>query len=101
MLRRFAALAAVFVLFTSVALAEEFRALITKVDGNKVTLHKFKGKEKGDAETITATDAVKVVKGKFNRETKKLEAGDAIEGGLKAKQLSDIGEKGVGASVTV
>ena len=70
-----------------VALAEEFRGTITKVDGNKITV--LKGK-KGDAKevTLTVVENVKVSKGKFNKETKKLEAGDAIENGLKNELFS-------------
>src|SRR5262249_35013885 len=68
---------------------------ISKVDGNKVTLTKRKKGEKGEEMTLTATDDVKVVKGKFNKDTKKVEAGDTIEGGLKAELFTKIGEKGV------
>jgi hypothetical protein len=83
----FAALAT-FVCF-SLAAAEEFTGLISKVDGNKVTLKKFKRGEKGGEEvTLTAVESVKVVKGKRNAETKKLEAGDSIEGGLKNEMFS-------------
>ena len=78
---------AVFVIGVGVIMADEFQAVITKVDGNKVTYHKLMKKEKGDAVTADATGA-KVVKGKFNKDTKKVEAGDAIEGGLKNEAFS-------------
>ncbi len=80
----------------------DFNATITKVDGSKVTIQKYKkvkGKapeKDGDATTIDVGTA-KVVKGTFNKDTKKLEAGDAIEGGLKAEIFAKIGEKGVQA----
>jgi len=84
------AIAACFTLMgVALCTADEFRAVITKVDGNKVTFHKTsrgeKGKrgEKGEAMTISAAANVKVVKGKFNQETKKAEDGEALENGLK------------------
>lgn len=84
------AMAACFTLMgVALCTAEEFRAVITKVDGNKVTFHKVsrggKGKqgEKGEAMTLSAAANVKVVKGKFDRETKKAEDGEALENGLK------------------
>src|SRR4051812_10546091 len=83
-----------------VALGEEIRGVITKVDGGKVTFAggKFdketKKFEKGPEQTLPVADNVKVVKGKFNKDTKKLEAGDALEGGLKNDIFSKIGDKG-------
>jgi hypothetical protein len=74
--------APVFLVCLGLALGEEFRGTIKKVDGNKITV--MKGK-KGDAKevTLTVVENCKVSKGKFNKETKKLEAGDPIENGLK------------------
>jgi len=79
--------------------AEEFMASIKKVDGKKVTFSKValgKGKDKGaKAEDVTlpvAKDA-KITKAKFNKEEKKIEAGEAIEGGLKNEIFAKIGEK--------
>lgn len=85
------ALAAAFVLFVGVSIvsAEEFFGLITKVEGNKVTITKFKKGEKGgEPVTLTASDSVKVLKGTFNKDTKKFEAGPAVEGGLKNEMFS-------------
>ena len=80
--------------------AEEFMCKITKVDGSKVTLNKgTKDEPKVDDVTLTATDAVKVFKGKWNNEAKKLDAGDAIADGLKADIFTKISEKGVRALV--
>jgi hypothetical protein len=82
--------AAVTVLLVSlgVAMAEDFGGVIKKVDGNKLTITKVKRGEKGKFEkgedvTLTVADNVKVTKIRFNQETKKFEAGDALEGGLK------------------
>jgi len=80
-----------------VCVADEFGGKITSIEGNKITIQKkskVKG-EKGEEVTLTATDKVKVVKGSYNKETKKVEAGDAIEGGLKASDVK------VGAFVSV
>jgi hypothetical protein len=100
MLRKVVGAAFVLVVFVGFTLADEIRAFITKVDGDKVTFAENKGKgEKGDSKTLPVADKVKVVKGKFDKETKKLEAGDPIEDGLKNKMFSDIGEKGLGATI--
>ena len=48
---------------------------------------------------MPVSDKVKVVKGKFNAETKKLEAGDAIENGLKNEMFTKIGDKGMRALI--
>jgi len=80
-----------------VALADEFGATITGIEGNKVSFTK-KAKKKGEAGekgTLVAADNVKVSKGKFNKDTKKVEAGDAIEGGLKGIKLGDKGSPAV------
>jgi hypothetical protein len=99
MLRKVVGAAFVLVLFVGITLAEEIRAVITKVEGNKVTFTPFKDKEKGEPKTMTVADKVKVVKGKFDPETKKLEAGDPIEEGLKNKMFTEIGEKGLFSTI--
>src|SRR6266481_6714082 len=102
MLRRVVGAVVVLVLCVGITVAEEIRALITKVDGNNVTFTEMKGKgEKGESKTLPVADNVKVVKGKFNKETKKLEAGDPIDDGLKNDMFSKdkLGEKGKGAVI--
>ena len=59
-----------------------------------------KGKAEGDPVTLTAAKDCKVSKGKVNKDTKKVEAGDAIGGGLKNEMFSKIGEKGISARIT-
>jgi hypothetical protein len=87
-------------LCVGLTLAEEIRAVVIKVDGNKVTFAEYKGKgEKGAEKTLPAAANVKVVKGVINKDTKKLDAGEALSGGLKSDQLSKIGEKGLRATV--
>jgi hypothetical protein len=103
MLRKVVCAAFVLVLCVGFTLADEIGALITKVDGDKVTFTEMKGfgkdAEKGKTHTLPVAKDVKVVKGKFNKETMKMEAGEAIEGGLKDKMFTEIGEKGVRATV--
>jgi hypothetical protein len=48
---------------------------------------------------MTVAEKVKVVKGKFNKDTKTTEAGEDIAEGLKAPQFTSIGEKGVRATI--
>jgi hypothetical protein len=100
MLRRIVTAMVVLGLLVGVAMADEIRAIIIKVDGNKVTFAENKGKgERGQEKTLPVSDKVKVVKGKFDKETKKLEAGDPIENGLKNEMFSKIGDKGMGALI--
>jgi hypothetical protein len=99
MLRKVIAASLVLVLSVGVVLAEQIRGVITKVEGNKITFVERKGKgQKGEEQTLTAAKDVKVVQGKFNRETKMVEAGDPLEGGLKHKMFTNI-EKGVFAEI--
>jgi hypothetical protein len=99
MLRKVLAASLVLILSVGVAFADEIRGVITKVDGNKVTFAKMEGRgkdaKKGEEMTLPVAKDVKVVGMKFNQETKKAEAGDAIEGGLKHKMFTTIGERGV------
>jgi hypothetical protein len=99
MLRKLIGGVVVLALCVGIALAEELQGVITKVEGKKVTFTEMKGKEKGDTKTLTVSDKLKVVKGKFNKETKAVEVGDAIEGGLKADVFANISEKGVRAQI--
>lgn len=99
MLRKVIAASLVLVLSVGVMFADELRGVITKVDGNKITFAERKGKEKGEEQTFTAAKNVKVVKGKFNRETKSVEAGEELEGGLNHKMFTNISEKGVRAMI--
>lgn len=92
-------------------MADEFTALITKVDGKNITYYKTKaaeGGKKGKAEKVgdaikgTAADKVTVAKGMFNKDDMKFTAGDAIEGGLTAdifKNASD--DAPVNAVITI
>jgi hypothetical protein len=100
MFKKLVSAAVILTLCVGITLAEEIRAVITKVDGDKVTFAESKGKgEKGPEKTLPATGA-KVIKGKFNPDTKKLEPGEPLAGGLKDEMFSKIGEKGLRATIT-
>jgi hypothetical protein len=100
MLRKVVSALGILLLCVGFTLADEIRAIITKVDGDKVTFAENKGKgEKGPEKTLPVSKDVKIVKGKFNKDTKMLEAGEPLEGGLKNKMFTEIGEKGVQATI--
>jgi hypothetical protein len=103
MLRKVVCAAVILVLSVGVVFADEINAVITKVEGNKITFAPLEGKGKdakrGEEKTLPVAKDVKVVKGKFNKETKTIEAGDEIEGGLKAQMFSEISEKGIRAQI--
>ena len=81
MLRKFVCAAVIVVCGFGVALAEEFQATITKVDGAKITFKKGKAKDLGEEMTLPVTASAKVTKSKFNADTNKTEAGEPIESG--------------------
>ena len=100
MVRKLLGVALLFTAGVGFCLADEIRAVITKVDGGNITFAESKGKgERGPEKTLPTADALKVVKGKFNQETKKLEAGEALDAGLKNEVFTKIGEKGVRATI--
>jgi hypothetical protein len=101
-MRKFVCAAVVAVCAVSVAMSDEYFAVIKKIDGDKVTI--IKGKKKGTAGeelTLTLAKDAKINKGKFDADTKKLVAGDAIEGGTKglSEMVEKAGEKGVAAMI--
>jgi hypothetical protein len=100
MLRKVIAASFVLLLSVGVVFADEIIGRITKVEGNKVTFTAFKGKEKGEEQTLPVAKSAKIVKGKFNKETKSVETGDEIEGGLKNKMFTELPEKGIFARIT-
>ena len=98
MLRKVIAASLVLVLSAGVVLAEEIRALITKVEGDKVSFYKMEGKGKeakktGDAITLPVVKSLKVVR------MKKGEDPAPVEEGLKHKMFTEISEKGVRALI--
>src|SRR5438477_10331802 len=93
MVRRQLCALVILVVGLGVALADEFRATITKVDGDKVTFKKGK-KGEGEAMTLPVAANVKITKGKYNQDTKKREAVEPIENGIKNNIFTKIGKKG-------
>jgi len=90
-----------------IAVADEYNATLTKVDGNKITVQKYKagkkgqkGEKDGDPITIAVAKDAKIAKGTHAGKGK-FEVGDAIEGGLKSEILTKATEeKGVQVRVT-
>jgi hypothetical protein len=105
MLRKLVCAFAVIAMAVGLATAEEFRANIKKIEGGKVYFTKFarpatKGeKPKGEDGSLPLADSVKVVKAKFNQDTKKIEVGDAVSEGLKAEAFQKIGERGLSVRI--
>jgi len=95
--------------------AEEFGAVIMKVDGNNITYFKTKaggkgggkggkggGKKDGDEIKGTAAASVKVAKGMYSPDDMKWTVGDPVDGGLKADTFMNIDqEKGTPVRITV
>jgi len=107
MLRKVLCASLVFVLCVAITKAEEIRAIIFKVDPEKKTItYKLapmgKNGEVGkDEVTVKYDDKVSVAKGMFDKDTKKMVKGDAIEGGLKSDMFTKIDDKkGVRATLT-
>jgi len=101
MLRTAVCAVAVLALGLTGARAEEMTGFITKVEDGKITFTKFdfKSKEKGEEMKLTLAKDVKVLEAKFNKEEKKVEAGDKLEGGLENKRFKEPGKFGVFAQV--
>jgi hypothetical protein len=102
MFRKFVCAAVIMAIGLSVAMAEEFVGVITKVDGSKVTFRKgFKKDDQGESMTLPVAASAKITKGiNFNKDTKKFDNDEPIKDGLKDDQFTKIGEKGVFARIT-
>ena len=109
-MRKFVAASLVLVIAVAVAAADEFVGFVTKFEDGKMTVKKSKGTETEEV-TLKVADNVKIVRGKMNMNTKKLEAGEAYEGGKDAlakqvketaaqvKKWTEEGKKGFGLGV--
>lgn len=81
-------------------LSEEYRATLLKVEDGKITFRVMPGKDSKAGElaaeqTLAVADNVKIAKGKLDKETQEVEAGDPIHSGLKNVMFTNIGEKGL------
>ena len=94
-MRKFVAASLVLVIAVSVASADEFVGFITKFEDGKMSVKKSKGTEPPEEVTLKVADNVKIVRGKVNMDTKKIEAGEAFEGGKDAlaKQVRETAER--------
>jgi hypothetical protein len=94
MIRKLGCAMFVMTIAIGVALAEDFTAGITKVDGNKITYQKMKkGKKDGDPVTIELAKDAKIIKGKQDPDDKKkILDGDDIKDGLKAELFTKASE---------
>ena len=108
--RRFVAALVVALTAVGFAVADEFQAIITKVQDGKVTYKRVngqneEGKTQYDAEkTLPIAKAVKVVKPRYDKEARKMVNGDPLEGGLKHDAFKDMGKdkkKGIGVLATL
>lgn len=105
MIRKLVCSMVVMVVAIGFVAAGEYTATITKVDGDKVTLQKYKKaavkgekpEKDGDAFTLATSKDAKVIYG--TKDKKDYKDGDAIEGGLKAEMFSKAGDKGVVARI--
>ena len=86
-MRKMIAVAVVFVIGLGIAMAEDVRGTLKSVDGNKLVITKFMKGGKGEDATYTVPTTAKIVSGKRNPDTKKVEAGDALDGGLKNEMV--------------
>src|SRR5262245_39961226 len=89
MFKRFAAGLVMLAVCGAVLIAEEVRGRFIKYEDGKITVSvRKKGEKQGEEKTFKVADNVKVYKGKFNKEEKKIEAdGDAIENPFKKEGL--------------
>jgi len=94
-MHRFVVAATAVLLVVTVALSDEFVGSITKFEDGKITFTKFKGKEKGEAETMRVAKKAKFMKAKFNIEEKKIEVDGELEGGRDAlaKRVEEAAKK--------
>ena len=94
-MRKFVAASLVLVIAVAVAAADEFGGFVTKFEDGKMSVKKSKGTEQPVEVTLKVADNVKIVRGKVNMNTKKIEAGEAFEGGKDAlaKQVKETAER--------
>jgi len=94
-MRKFVAASLVLMIAVAGAAADEFVGFVTKFEDGKMSVKKSKGTEQPVEVTLKVADNVKIVRGKVNMNTKKIEAGEAFEGGKDAlaKQVKETAER--------
>jgi hypothetical protein len=110
-MRKFVTAGFVLAIATAVAPADEFVGFITKFEDGRMTVKKSKGTEAPEDVTLKVADEVKIFRSKVNKDTMKIEAGEAFEGGKEAlarqvketaervKKWTEEGKKGFGPGV--
>ncbi len=93
-MHKFIAASLVLVIAVAVAAADEFTGFITRFEDGKMSVKKIKGTETQEV-TLKVADNVKIFRGIVNMSTKKMEAGEAFEGGKEAlaKQVKETAER--------
>ena len=97
MLRKFVCAIAVVGFSLGLALAEDINGRITKIDEKKVTFEASDKDNKGKFLAAKEYDLAKDVKVSKMDKKNKVE----VAGGVKAEELTKIGDKGVGATISV
>ena len=110
-MRKFVAASLVLLLSVAVASAGELVGFITTFEDGKMTVKKSTGTEAPEEVSLKFDDNVKIFRSKFNKDTQKIEAGEAFEGGKEAlaklvketaekvKKWTEEGKKGFGPGV--
>jgi len=104
MLRKAVCAVAVLALSVVAARAEEINGSIQKIADGKIKVGIGFDKETKtfkEEKTFTLAKDVKVLTAKFNKEDKKVEVGDKLEGGLDNERLKNITGRGVRARLIV
>jgi hypothetical protein len=105
MFRRAVCAVVVMAFGVGLVMAAEIRGVITKIsdDGKTITVGKFNRdtKEVTDTKDYTVSSTVKVLRGKYNKEEKKLvSTGEELKGGLTNERFKNLGKRGVRATIT-
>ena len=85
----------VLVIAIPVSAADEFSGFVTKFEDGKIAVKRSKGAEPPEEVTLKVAEDVKIVRGKVNPSTMKIEAGEDFEGGKDAlaKQVKETAER--------
>jgi hypothetical protein len=82
-MQRLIAVVAVFVMAIGFAIGAEVKGKFKSIDGDKLVVSVGK-KDDAKDQTFIVLPTAKILQGKFDKETKKFVAGDAVDGGLKS-----------------
>jgi hypothetical protein len=84
--------------------ADEWQGRITKIDGDNITVQKYKGKgkkaEKDGDPVVVNTKGAAIIGGKFDPDAKKVVDGDPIKDGWKNDMFSKLPDNGLNATIT-